>query len=154
MSFATFMLPGKHINKFFGNLYLVYNSLKKRQVRRKALYSIFFLAVLLFVAKPFIGFATIAGKREHIAKHSILVKAFSKRKPEDLRDAEVKKAALRVMLTNPPVKMLISITFLLGILFPLLFRSMAFVTGSYLNHIRYSLIPAEHPYLLTGKLSI
>jgi hypothetical protein len=123
-------------------------------VRTKALFGVFFLAVLLFIAKPFIGFSAISNKKEHIAKHSILVKAFSKRKPEDLRDAELKKAALRVMLNNPPAKILVSITILLGVLFPLLFQVIALVTGSYLNRIRYSLIPAEHPYLLTGKLSI
>lgn len=123
-------------------------------MRKKALYSIFFLAVLLFVAKPFIGFAALSGNRESITAKSILVKAFSKRKPEDLRDAELKKAALRTMLMEPPVKLLESMAFLLGILFPLLFRSAALITGSYLNRIRYSLIPAAQPYLLTGKLSI
>lgn len=123
-------------------------------MQKKALYGIFFLAVLLFIAKPFIGFASITGSQGHITAHSILVKAFSKRKPEDLRDAELKKTALRVMLINPPVKMLVSITLLLGILFPLLFQRLTFVTCSYLNRIRYSLIPAEQPYLLTGKLTI
>ena len=123
-------------------------------MHKKALYGIFFLAVLLFIAKPFIGFATITGSQEHITAHSILVKAFAKRKPEDLRDAELKKAALRIMLSNPPVKLLVSITLLLGILFPLLFQSITFITGAYLNRIRYSLIPAEQPYLLTGKLTI
>jgi hypothetical protein len=131
----------------------VYNSLIKL-VRRKALYSIFFLGVLLFVAKPFIGFAAISANPENITSSSILVKAFSKRKPEDLRDAELKKAALRNMLMDPPVKLLISIAFLMSVLFPLSFRSAALITGSYLNRIRYSLIPAAQPYLLTGKLSI
>src|ERR1700750_3431806 len=116
------MLPEKVINNFFGHLYLVYNSLKA-SVRNKALYGLFFLAVLLFVAKPFIGFAAISGSRECITAHSILIKSFSKRKPEDLRDAEIKKAALRTMLSDPPSKLLVSITLLLGILFPLLFKS-------------------------------
>lgn len=123
-------------------------------MRKKVLYSIFFLAVLFFVAKPFIGFAAIAGNKESITVNSILVKAFSKRKPEDLRDAEIKKAALRTLLLEPPVKLLVSIAFLLGILFPFLFRSAALITGSYLKRIHYSLIPATQPYLLTGKLSI
>lgn len=123
-------------------------------MREKALYSLFFIAVMLFVAKPFIGFATLTGTREHITAHSILVKSFSKRKPEDLRDAELQKASLRMMLSDPPLKLLISITFLLGVLFPLLFRNAALITHDCLNRIRYSLIPAEQPYLLTGKLSI
>ncbi|MGN6180260.1 MAG: hypothetical protein ACTHNW_13825 [Mucilaginibacter sp.] len=106
------------------------------------------------MAKPFIGFAAIAANRDNITSSSILVKAFSKRKPEDLRDAELRKAALRTMLIDPPVKLLISIAFLLGVLFPILFRSAVLVTGSYLNRIRYSLIPVDQPYLLTGKLSI
>ena len=123
-------------------------------MRKKVLFGLFFLAVLLFVAKPFIGFSALASKQENVTITSILVKCFAKRKPEDLRDMEHKKAALRIMLSRPPFKLLVSITFLLGVLFPLLFRSMALVTGGYLNRIRYSLIPAEHPYLLTGKLSI
>jgi hypothetical protein len=122
--------------------------------RSKILYGLFFLAVLLFVAKPFIGFAALSGNREQITVHSILVKCFAKRKPEDLRDVELKKAAVSAMLSNPPLKLLVSITFLLGLLFPLLFRRMSYITGSYLNHIRFGLIPAEHTYLLTGKLII
>lgn len=125
------------------------------QVRSKVLlYSIFSLAVLLFIAKPFIGFATLAGKKEHISSRNILVKCFAQRKPEELRDSETQHAALRVLLTNPPLQLLASITFLLALLFPFLFRNKAAVTGSILNRIHYSLIPAEHPYLLTGKLSI
>lgn len=123
-------------------------------MRDKVLYGLFFLGVLLFVAKPFIGFAAISSNKEQITQNSILVKSFSKRKPEDLLDAELKKAALRVMLIEPPVKLLVSIAFLLGLLFPVIFNGPSLVTGSYLNRIHYSLIPAEQPYLLTGKLSI
>ena len=123
-------------------------------MRKKALYGIFFLAVLLFIAKPFIGFAAMSANRNLIAQNSILIKSFDSRKPEDLRDAEAKKAAIRVMLMDPPIKLLVSITFLLGLLFPLLFRRTVFVTGGYLNQIHYSLVPAAKPYLLAGKLTI
>lgn len=123
-------------------------------MQKKALYGLFCLAVLLFIAKPFIGFAVVSGGSTNITSNSILVKSFAKRKPEDLRDAETRKAALRVMLMQPPVKQLFPITFLLGILFPLLFRSKPAITNGFLSQINYSLIPAAHPYLLAGKLII
>ena len=123
-------------------------------MQKKALYGLFLLSVLLFIAKPFIGFAVVSGGSTNITSNSILVKCFAKRKPEDLRDAETRKAALRVMLMEPAVKQLVSITFLLGVLFPLLFRSKPTITNGFLSHIHYSLIPAAQPYLLAGKLII
>jgi hypothetical protein len=124
-------------------------------VQKKAIYSLFLLAVLLFIAKPFIGFAVVAANQgQAIASNNILVKCFAKRKPEDIRDAENRKAALQALLLDPPLKQLLPITFLLGILFPVLFRSKQLITNGFLSHINFSLIPVAQPYLLTGKLII
>jgi hypothetical protein len=122
-------------------------------VRKKALYGLFLLSVLLFIAKPFIGFAASA-KREHVTASNILIKSFDKRKPEDFHDAEQKKATIRQMLTEPPLNLLVPISLLLGFIFPLIFEPTQRISDGFLSSIKYSLIPASQPYLLTGKLSI
>jgi hypothetical protein len=123
-------------------------------VREKVLYILFTIAVLLFVAKPFIGFAALAGKKEHISRQSILIKSFDKRKPEDLHDAETQKAAVRALLLNPPLLPLSAIAFLLGFVFPYLFKPTGRISNSFLNSLHYKLIPETQTYLLNGKLTI
>jgi hypothetical protein len=113
---------------------------------------IFSLAVLLFVAKPFIGFSIIGSGHPPKEIHSILVKCFSKRKPEDLKDAELRAAAIQHQLTNPPA--VLGIAIFLVLLFPFAFKNRDGITRQFLDDIGYRLQPGEQLYLLTGKLSI
>jgi hypothetical protein len=113
---------------------------------------IFCLAVLLFVAKPFIGFNLLSSAHPPIEIHNILVKCFSKRKPEELKDAELRAAAIQQQLANPPA--VLGIAIFLVFLFPFAFKPEGGVTSHFLSDIYYRLQPAECPYLLIGKLSI
>jgi hypothetical protein len=123
-------------------------------VKAKALYSFFYLAVLMFVAKPFIGFSIANLEGASIEVHSLLAKSFSKRKPDDLGEAEAKVLNIHQQLIDPPLPLLLSITSLLGLLFPLVFKRLNGAGNSFLNNLKTALIPADQPYLLTGKLTI
>lgn len=120
----------------------------------KTLYTLFFLGVFMFVAKPFIGFSLSGSKQQLIESHSLLEKSFSKRKPEDIEDAKAKASSIRQLLTHPPLPLLLTIVALLSVLFTLTFKRPDIISGSFLNGLRLSLVPADQPYLLTGKLSI
>jgi len=120
----------------------------------KALYTVFCLAVLLFVAKPFLGFAIISSGAGRVQTHNILVKSFTKRKPEDFRDAEARKIAIQRILTNPPLPFILCITALLGLLFPAIFKCAGRCSAAYLNNLRLNLIPSAPSFLLNGKLTI
>ncbi|WDF56710.1 hypothetical protein [Mucilaginibacter sp. KACC 22063] len=110
------------------------------------------IAALLFIAKPFIGYNTIFHFRKSQPR-LVLVKAFTKRKPEFLEESEREKAGLHYKLSNPPEKNNISIAFLLSLLFPFLFV----VEQIRKNRIQSALVPVapgNKTYLLTGKLTI
>ena len=114
----------------------------------------FTLAALLFVAKPFFGYG-ISGREFHPRQvHTILVKSFSKRKPESLDDANAGAEYLHKLLTNPLAVLLSAISLLLLSLFPTVFKNGFNITGKVVSDIRYALLPAEHTYLLAGKLII
>jgi hypothetical protein len=122
--------------------------------RLKAIRLIISIAAMLFVAKPFLGFETV-GKHFHPRQvHTILVKSFSKRKPESLQDADANVTALHHLLTNPLVVLLSSIFLLLLTLFPLLFKNVLNITGRLLSDIRTALLPPENACILTGQLLI
>ena len=109
----------------------------------------------MFVAKPFIGFSIAGIERASIIEsHSLLAKSFTNRKPEDLEDSKAKSGAIRLQLTNPPLPLLLTITALLSLLFPLLFKSTGRTGNSFLNELKTALVPAAQPYLLAGKLII
>jgi hypothetical protein len=124
-------------------------------VKAKKLYSFFYLAVLMFVAKPFIGFS-ISGMNSAaiIESHSLLAKSFTNRRPDDLEDSKAKSGAIHQQLTNPPLPLLLTITALLSLLFPLLFKRADRTGNSFINELKTALVPAAQPYLLTGKLTI
>lgn len=122
-------------------------------MQAKTFYTLFYLAVLMFVAKPFIGFS-LTNVCIPIEAHSLLAKSFSKRKPEDLEDARAKASFIKQQITDPPFPLLLSVTALLAFLFPLVFKRDIFTGSSFINSIKTALIPAAQPYLLTGKLTI
>jgi hypothetical protein len=118
-------------------------------------FKIFFaFAALLFIAKPFFGFEISNHHfRIHIS-HNILVKSFSKRKPESLEDADKKAAQIYNQLANPLMILLSSISLFLLMLLPALFDPLRKITSRILSDIRLSLLPPENTYLLAGKLII
>ena len=122
--------------------------------RLKSFRLLLMLAAMVFVAKPFMGFAVLHNVLRPRQVHTILVKSFSKRKPENLEDAKDHIESLHQLLSNPLSVLLSAISVLLLTLFPLVFLNGVKLTQNLLYRIRYALIPPEHTYLLTGKLTI
>ena len=116
----------------------------------KTVYILFFLAAIIFVSKPFLGFAISNNSGNLKSNHSILVKIFSKRKPENHEDAEERSLAISKLLNNPPQNVALLITALIAILLPvrLLFNNIT----SRLPFLL--LLPTADTCLLTGKLNI
>ena len=112
------------------------------------------LAAILFVAKPFIGFAAFNSSSHPRIAHSILVKSFTKRKPESLQEGYAKSEAIHQSLTNPLLVLLSGIVFLLAMLFPFLLDKGIRLTNRILLAICAIILPPEPAYLLTGKLII
>jgi hypothetical protein len=122
--------------------------------RLTALRLFFTLAALLFIAKPFFGYGISSREFHPRQVHTILVKSFSKRKPESLDDANASAEYLHKLLTNPLAVILSTISLLLLSLFPAIFKNNFNITGKVISDIRYALLPGEHTYLLAGKLII
>jgi len=112
----------------------------------------FYLAVLLFVAKPFVGYSIFYVDHHVTQPGNLLVKIFSQRKPEDLEDAKIVAADIHHKLSNPPV--LLSIMALLGLLFPALYKRVTDINNSFINNTNVALVPVHPPYFLSGKLTI
>jgi len=117
-------------------------------------YIVFAFAALLFIAKPFLGFTAFNNKTKPRISHSILVKSFTKRKPEDLQDSYARAQALRQMIADPPLKLASSILLLMAILLPFTIENIIRLTQRVIADIRHSLIEPSPAWLLTGKLSI
>jgi len=118
-------------------------------LKLKLIYSLFILAALFFIAKPFLGFE-IKQPLSTSTKHtSLLVKVFAKRKPEYLEEASVKKSIVSFQLNHPPEKLMVTILGLLGLLFPLLN-----VVKAIQRPLVKSFYNNSHIYLLTGQLII
>jgi len=113
----------------------------------------FCLAVLLFVAKPFLGFSMF--NRQHPpAVENIFVKAFTKRKLEDPENGISKTEAIQKKLAEQTRYFVLRFSFLLGIIFPFFFSSGANITSRFLRGLQLSLIPQRDTWLLNGKLII
>lgn len=113
---------------------------------------VFVFAAMCFIAKPFIGYQGIALLRRS-NDSLILVKAFAKRKPEYMQEAEVKKASIQQLLSNPPASLMLAISALLSLLFPVIAFSKG-ITAQFINRLSLNSLQDEQTYLLTGKLSI
>lgn len=113
----------------------------------------FTLAALLFVAKPFFGFEVINHHLRVVHQHSILAKSFTKRMPESLADADANAKQIHQLLADPFAILLPTISCLLFILFPAVFKNVK-ITGKVLSDIYYTLLSPQYSYLLAGKLII
>ena len=113
----------------------------------------FFLAVLLFVAKPFLGF-TMFNRVHPPAVESIFVKAFTKRKIEDPENNKFNAAAIQKKLADPVHQFILRFSFLLGIIFPVIFLAGLNINNRFLRRLQLSLSPTRPAWLLNGKLII
>jgi hypothetical protein len=113
----------------------------------------FCFAVLLLVAKPFLGFSLFS--RIHPpAEENIFVKAFNKRKQEYAQDSHYDIIAIQKKLADPVQQFILRFSFLLNIIFPAIFMAGTNITNRFLNEIRLSLSLRQPTWLLNGKLII
>lgn len=113
----------------------------------------FFLAVLLFVAKPFLGFTAFSSPT-HPTAESIFVKSFTKRKIEHSENSNFNIIAIQKKLAEPVKHFLLSFSFLLTLIFPVVFGMKINITNRFLRNLQLSSLQREHTYLLNAKLII
>ena len=113
---------------------------------------LFAIAVLWFVAKPFVGFTFHTSNIKD--QRSILVKSFAKRKHEYIENSKLDAKTVAKQLVNPPAKSILLFSCLLGILFPLLFRADLYIAGGFIRQLKLSLLPPSDPWLLHCQLII
>jgi hypothetical protein len=122
---------------------------------RLRIFQVFFsLAALLFIAKPFLGFGAFNQQVRPRISNTMLVKSFTKRKPESLEEANANVESIHRILIDPLSILFSAISVLLLLLFPKIFDPAAKITGKILSDIRFSILPPEPAYLLSGKLII
>jgi hypothetical protein len=122
-----------------------------RQFKSTKIY--FCLVVMLLVAKPFAGFTMFS--RNHLpASQNILVKIFSKRTLEYSEDSSFNMIAIHKNLANPVNQSFLRFSFLLGILFPLVFGLCASVTNRFLRGIALNISLPGDTHLRNSTLII
>lgn len=124
------------------------------QQRLKAFRIFFSLTALLFIAKPFLGFGAFNQQTKPRISHTILVKSFTKRKPESLQDADTMAEAISQKISNPLLVVLSAISFLISFIVPLVSGAFSRITGKIIDDLHIRILPIEQSYLLTGKLTI
>lgn len=120
-------------------------------VRTAKLY--FFFAVLLFVAKPFLGFGMFTRVSPPVSE-SIFIKSFTKRKQEYIEDSSFDISAIQDKLADPVRQLFLRFSYFLDILFPFAFGFLACPTNGFLERISLKLSLRRQTYLVTGKLII
>jgi hypothetical protein len=113
----------------------------------------FFFAVLLFVAKPFIGF-TMFNSLHPPASTSILVKAFTKRKQEYVENSSYDIHTIQKKLADPVRAFILRFSFLLSLIFSAVCIAAAGITKRFLRRMELNLSPRPHNYLLNLQLII
>jgi len=108
--------------------------------------------VLMFVAKPFIGFRVF--KEVHHIKHiSICVKAFTKRKQEYVEGSSLDVQTVLKKLKKPLDFTLLSFAVLLAIVMPVVLR-VRDLSNRILKDLQDSFSPPRPCYLMNGILQI
>lgn len=106
----------------------------------------------MFVAKPFIGFNSIANINQ--LKHlNICVKAFTKRKQEYVEGSNFDVSVLQKKLAEPLDLIVLHFAFLLSIILPFAFAAKS-ISSRNLRALQLSLSPTRQSYLLNGNLII
>lgn len=110
-------------------------------------------AVLLLVAKPFLGFSMFS--RVHPpADENIFVKVFNKRKQEYSEDSNNDFNTVLKKLAEPAKLFLLRFLYFLNILFPAVFAAGIAITTGLLNKIRSDLSDDKQTWLLNSMLLI
>jgi len=109
-------------------------------------------AVLMLVAKPFIGFRFLENLG-HLKHLNICVKAFTKRKQEYVAGSSFDITFAQKKLSEPLDLVLLHFAFLLSIVFPFAFAAQK-LSNRYLRWMQLSLPLSEPSYLLNGNLII
>jgi len=112
-----------------------------------------YIAVLLFVAKPFLGFSMFSSVNPP-SSSSIFSKAFTKRKLEYAEDSNYNIQSVQKKLADPLPYSVLHFPFLLSILFSVIFAAGAIITEHFLRRIRLHLSPQQRTYLLNRQLII
>jgi hypothetical protein len=110
--------------------------------------------ILMFAAKPFIGFGLYNIIIADNGPVTILVKSFSKRKQEFVDGSHFDIKAVQQRLANPVLFALLLFSCFLNWLFPFGLSRINALAGKTLSDIELKLFPPGHLYLLTGKLII
>jgi hypothetical protein len=122
-----------------------------RQVKIIKIY--FCFAVMLLVAKPFLGFSMFS--RIHPpAEENIFVKAFNKRKQEYTEDSSFDIIEIQKKLADPVNQLFFRFAFFLAIILPAVFNAGINITNRFLRNIQLSLPQPGHSWLLNSKLII
>ncbi|BAU54589.1 hypothetical protein [Mucilaginibacter gotjawali] len=112
-----------------------------------------FLAALLFVAKPFLGFEMFS-KLHPPAEESIFIKAFSKSRPEFSEDNNFNLFEVQKKALTPPPQLFLGISFLLSILFPVVFAAGVKINQHHLRNMQLAVFKPVDTWLLNGHLLI
>lgn len=112
-----------------------------------------FVAALLFVAKPFLGFGMFS-KLHPPAQENIFIKAFSKSAPEYSEDNSFNLFEVQKKAISPLPMGFYGISFLLSILFPVLFAAGNKINQHYLRQIQLCVFQPGDAWLLNGHLLI
>ncbi|MEP6610453.1 MAG: hypothetical protein ABJA76_01165 [Mucilaginibacter sp.] len=112
----------------------------------------FCFAVLMLVAKPFIGFNSLANinRLKHL---SICVKAFTKRKQEYVEGGSFDITFVQKKLAKPLDLVLLHFAALLAIILPFAFAAQN-LSNRTLRRLQLSLYPTQPSYLLNSNLII
>ena len=111
-------------------------------------------AVLLFVARPFLGFAMINRLHPPVEKN-IFAKAFLKRKLEYVENSKFDMIAIQKKLAGPVEPFFLRFSFLLSILFPLTFGAGTRITNRFLRTSKLTLSSGNgETWLLDRQLII
>ena len=115
---------------------------------------LFTFAAILFLAKPFLGFKAFGQVTKPRISHSVLVKSFTKRKPEDLEEAYAGAQKLHQRIANPPLILLAGLILPLSVLLSFLADEGIKLTARIISTLRWSALSPPPAYLLSGKLTI
>ncbi|MDB5016480.1 MAG: hypothetical protein JWQ84_1312 [Mucilaginibacter sp.] len=113
----------------------------------------FCFAVMLLVAKPFLGFTMFSRIHPPLGKN-ILVKAFTKRTLEYSENSRFNMSAVQKKLAEPGTQLFLRFSFFLGILFPILFNIQAGISARFLRRLQLNLHPDRGTWLINSALLI
>ena len=114
----------------------------------------FFFAVLLLVAKPFLGF-TMFSRMHPPSNENIFVKAFLKRKQEYVENSKFDMIAIQKKLADPVEQFFLRFSFLLSILFPLIFEAGVSAVNRFMRNAKLTLTSGNgETWLLNRQLII